>query len=51
LAAALRRVITEPGLRARLTAGARVARRCLPGWDAAAGAFAAELADLARSAA
>jgi glycosyltransferase involved in cell wall biosynthesis len=51
LAAALRRVMTAPELRARLTAGARAARRRLPGWDAAAGTFAAELADLARSAA
>jgi glycosyltransferase involved in cell wall biosynthesis len=51
LAAALRRVMTEPELRAELMAGARAARRRLPGWDDAAGTFAAELADLTRSAA
>jgi glycosyltransferase involved in cell wall biosynthesis len=46
LAAALRAVMTEPGLRARLLAGARAARRSLPGWNDAARAFAAELAGL-----
>jgi glycosyltransferase involved in cell wall biosynthesis len=51
LAAALHRVMTEPELRAELMAGARAARRRLPGWDDAAGTFAAELADLTRSAA
>jgi glycosyltransferase involved in cell wall biosynthesis len=51
LAAALRRVITEPELRAQLMAGARAARRRLPGWDEAARAFATELAGVARSAA
>jgi glycosyltransferase involved in cell wall biosynthesis len=50
LAAALRRVMTEPALRAELMAGARAAHRRLPGWDDAAGTFAAELADLTRSA-
>ena len=44
LAAALRDVMTEPDLRARLAAGARAARRNLPGWSDAARAFAAELA-------
>jgi glycosyltransferase involved in cell wall biosynthesis len=47
LAAALRRAIAEPELRADLIAGARAARRGLPGWNAAARAFAAELAGLA----
>jgi len=51
LAAALRRAMTEPELRAELIAGARAARRGLPGWDDAATAFAAELAGLARRAA
>jgi glycosyltransferase involved in cell wall biosynthesis len=46
LAAALRAVMTEPGLRARLMAGARAARRNLPGWHDAARAFAAQLAGL-----
>jgi glycosyltransferase involved in cell wall biosynthesis len=50
LAAALRRVIAEPELRADLMAGARAARRGLPGWDDAARAFAAELAGLAGNA-
>jgi glycosyltransferase involved in cell wall biosynthesis len=50
LAAALCRVMSEPALRAELMAGARAARRRLPGWGDAAGAFAAELAGLARSA-
>jgi glycosyltransferase involved in cell wall biosynthesis len=44
LAGALRRVMTEPELRAGLVAGARAARERLPGWEAAARAFAAELA-------
>jgi glycosyltransferase involved in cell wall biosynthesis len=47
LAAALRRVMTEPELRSDLMAGARAARRDLPAWGAAADAFAAELAGLA----
>jgi glycosyltransferase involved in cell wall biosynthesis len=51
LAAALRRVMTGPELRAELIAGARAARRNLPAWDDAAGAFATELAGLARRAA
>jgi glycosyltransferase involved in cell wall biosynthesis len=46
LAAALRQVMTEAGLRPRLIAGARAARRDLPGWNDAARAFAAELAGL-----
>jgi glycosyltransferase involved in cell wall biosynthesis len=49
LAAALRRVLTEPGLRARLAAGARTARRSLPSWEDSVRAFAAEL-DLAAAA-
>jgi glycosyltransferase involved in cell wall biosynthesis len=44
LAAALRRVITEPRLRRDLAAGARRARRRLPSWADATRAFAAELA-------
>jgi glycosyltransferase involved in cell wall biosynthesis len=44
LAGALRAVMTEPGLRARLIAGARAARDNLPRWDAAARAFASEVA-------
>jgi glycosyltransferase involved in cell wall biosynthesis len=44
LAAALRRVITEPPLRQDLAAGARRARRRLPSWADATRAFAAELA-------
>jgi glycosyltransferase involved in cell wall biosynthesis len=44
LAAALRRVMTEPQLRAALMAGARAVRGGLPGWDDAARTFAAELA-------
>jgi glycosyltransferase involved in cell wall biosynthesis len=44
LAGALRKVTTEPDLRARLTAGARAARQSLPSWSDAARAFAAELA-------
>jgi glycosyltransferase involved in cell wall biosynthesis len=51
LAAALRRVMTEPEVRAALAAGARAARRSLSTWDDAARSFAAELAGLARSAA
>jgi glycosyltransferase involved in cell wall biosynthesis len=43
LAAALRRVLTEPDLRRRLAAGARAARSTLPTWAVAAGTFAAEL--------
>ena len=50
LASALRRVMTEPGLRARLLAGARAARGRLPGWSDAVRAFAAELAGLTGSA-
>ena len=50
LAAALRRVLTEPGLRQDLAAGARTARERLPSWADAAQAFAAEL-DLASGAA
>jgi glycosyltransferase involved in cell wall biosynthesis len=46
LAAALLRVLSEPGLRAQLAAGARAARRALPTWDDAVRAFASEL-DLA----
>ncbi len=46
LAAALRRVLTEPGLRQELAAGARAARSTLPSWADAAGTFAAQL-DLA----
>ena len=46
LASALRKVMTEPGLRARLLAGARAARHRLPGWSAAVRAFAAELGGL-----
>jgi len=42
LAVALRRVLTEPGLRDRLAAGARAAR--LPDWPTQTRAFAAELA-------
>jgi glycosyltransferase involved in cell wall biosynthesis len=49
LAAALRRVLSEPGLRARLAAGARAARHSLPSWADAVRAFAAEL-DLAAGA-
>jgi glycosyltransferase involved in cell wall biosynthesis len=49
LAAALRHVLTEPGLRARLAAGARAARRSLPNWGEAVRAFAVEL-DLAAGA-
>jgi hypothetical protein len=37
-------VLTEPGLRQNLAAGARAARERLPGWADAAQAFAAELA-------
>jgi glycosyltransferase involved in cell wall biosynthesis len=48
LAVALRQVMTEPGLRARLMAGAQAARRRLPSWHDAARAFAAELAALNR---
>ena len=51
LAAALRRVMTEPALRSRLIAGARAARARLPGWDAAARAFAAELTEVLKGAA
>ena len=43
LAAALRRAIAGPELRARLAEGAREAREHLPGWADAAHAFAAEL--------
>jgi glycosyltransferase involved in cell wall biosynthesis len=51
LAAALRRFMTEPELRAALIAGARAARGKLPAWDDAARAFASELAGSARRAA
>jgi len=44
LAGAVRHVLTEPGLRQNLAAGARGARERLPGWADAAQAFAAELA-------
>jgi len=46
LAAALRAVMTDPGLRERLMAGARAARSDLPDWNDAARAFASELAGL-----
>jgi glycosyltransferase involved in cell wall biosynthesis len=46
LASALRKVMTEPGVRARLLAGARAARRRLPSWNDAVRAFAVELAGL-----
>jgi glycosyltransferase involved in cell wall biosynthesis len=46
LARALRRLLTEPELRARLAAGARAARRTLPTWSDAVSTFATEL-DLA----
>jgi glycosyltransferase involved in cell wall biosynthesis len=46
LAAALRKVISAPELRAQLSAGARAARRNLPSWDDAARLFAVALADL-----
>jgi glycosyltransferase involved in cell wall biosynthesis len=46
LASALRQVMTEPALRARLLAGARAARRRLPNWSDAVRLFAAELAGL-----
>jgi glycosyltransferase involved in cell wall biosynthesis len=49
LAVALRRVLTDPGLRHELAAGARAARRTLPSWDDAVRAFASEL-DLAAGA-
>jgi glycosyltransferase involved in cell wall biosynthesis len=51
LAAALRQVMTEPDLRARLKAGAHAARRILPSWSDATRAFAAELAVLAEGSA
>jgi glycosyltransferase involved in cell wall biosynthesis len=47
LAGALRQVIRGPELRAKLSAGARAARRNLPSWDDATRLFAAALADLA----
>jgi len=40
---ALARVMTEPGLRERLAAGARVARQSLPGWPETCARFAAAL--------
>ncbi len=43
LAEALARVMTEPGLRERLMAGARVARRALPDWPTTSARFAAAL--------
>jgi glycosyltransferase involved in cell wall biosynthesis len=46
LAVALREAMTEPGLRARLMAGAQAARRKLPSWHDAARAFASALAGL-----
>jgi glycosyltransferase involved in cell wall biosynthesis len=48
LATALRQVLTEPGLRGRLAAGAQAARGRLPSWHDATRAFAAELAALDR---
>jgi glycosyltransferase involved in cell wall biosynthesis len=51
LAVALRRVMTDPALRAGLIAGARAARARLPAWDDAARAFAVELAGVAKGAA
>jgi glycosyltransferase involved in cell wall biosynthesis len=50
LAAALRQLMTEPGLRARLVAGARAARSGLPSWRDAAQGFAAELARVSEDA-
>jgi glycosyltransferase involved in cell wall biosynthesis len=49
LAGALRQVMTDPKLRARLLAGARAARDRLPDWRHAVRAFAAELAGLSGS--
>jgi glycosyltransferase involved in cell wall biosynthesis len=49
LAGALRQVMTDPKLRARLLAGARAARDRLPDWRHAVRAFAAELAGLTGS--
>jgi glycosyltransferase involved in cell wall biosynthesis len=46
LASALRQVMTEPALRARLLAGARATRRRLPNWSDVVRLFAAELAGL-----
>ena len=46
LATALRRWLTEPGLRARLRAAARARRTTLSRWDATAQSFAAALATL-----
>jgi glycosyltransferase involved in cell wall biosynthesis len=43
LAAALRRAITDPDLRAALAAGSRRAGAALPGWDDTAAALAAVL--------
>jgi glycosyltransferase involved in cell wall biosynthesis len=43
MAEALRRVLCEPALHQRLRRGAAAARQRLPGWPAAARAFAAEL--------
>lgn len=43
---ALRRLLTDAGLRSRLTSAARSAARRLPTWDEAADRFAAELAVL-----
>ena len=43
LAEALARVMTEPGLRERLMAGARAARRALPDWPTTGARFAAAL--------
>lgn len=46
LADALRRLLTDPGLRSSLTAAARVAASALPTWDDAADRLVAELAGL-----
>jgi hypothetical protein len=42
--------MTEPGVRARLVAGARAARSGLPSWCDAAREFAAELARVSEDA-
>jgi glycosyltransferase involved in cell wall biosynthesis len=47
-AAALRRWLTEPGLRSRLRAAARVRRAALPGWDVTTAQLASVLADAGR---
>ena len=43
LTEALARVMTEPGLRERLAAGARAARQSLPAWPETCARFAAAL--------